>query len=343
MNKLFSIACAVLALAGCATRQDPADSIVLKDVGSFHVGGKEVLISGKPVKEVQFVAGPAKVDPNGTYEVGQMYAQYFLLARPRGKYPLLMWHGGGLTGVTWETTPDGREGWMNYFLRQGWSVFNSDAFERGRAGWAMYPDIITTDPVFLTKANPFERFRIGDGPGSYNRDPARMKVLPGNQFPIEGYDNFTMQNVPRWTSTDRPTIDAYLALVDRVCPCVILSHSQSGPYAYQVAQMRPDKVKALVQAEPAGIGDMAKAATLKNTPTLSIYGDYISQDPRWARARENNLRFQEAIRRAGGTAEVIDLPAIGIKGNSHMMMMDRNNQQIAALIQHWLEKQGLVN
>jgi len=34
------------------------------------------------------------------------------------------------TGVTWETTPDGREGWLNYFLRKGWAVYNSDAVER---------------------------------------------------------------------------------------------------------------------------------------------------------------------------------------------------------------------
>ena len=119
---------------------------------------------GKPVKEVVFTPGgvPAKVDPNGTYQVEQMYVQYFLPANERGAYPLLMWHGGGLTGVTYETTPDGREGWLNYFLRKGWSVYNSDAVERGRAGWAQYPDIFKGEPVFLTTANPFERFRIGE-------------------------------------------------------------------------------------------------------------------------------------------------------------------------------------
>ena len=78
-----------------------------------------------------------------------MYVQYFLPANEKGAYPLLLWHGGGLTGVTYETTPDGREGWLNYFLRKGWSVYNSDAVERGRAGWAQYPDIFKSEPVFL--------------------------------------------------------------------------------------------------------------------------------------------------------------------------------------------------
>src|SRR3978361_1396288 len=142
-----------------------AEPIALRDMGSFHVGGRLVEISGKPVKEVVFTQGgvPAKIDPNGTYQVEQMYVQYFLPAHEKGAYPLLMWHGGGLTGVTYETTPDGREGWLNYFIKKGWTVYNSDAVERGRAGWTSE---FKGEPVFLTKENPFERFRIGAGPGS---------------------------------------------------------------------------------------------------------------------------------------------------------------------------------
>ena len=95
-------------LAGCAS-QAP---IALRDMGSFHIGGREVVISGKPVKEVVFTPGgvPAKVDPNGVYQAEQMYVQYFVPYNQRGKYPILLWHGGGLTGVSYETTPDGREG-----------------------------------------------------------------------------------------------------------------------------------------------------------------------------------------------------------------------------------------
>src|ERR671916_2643419 len=130
---------------------------------------------------------------------------------------LLLWHGGGLTGVTYETTPDGREGWLTYFLRRGWDVYNSDAVERGRAGWAMYPDILQGEPVFLTKENPWERFRIG-GPGSYSEGPAQRKALPGSQFPVEGYENFVKQVVPRWTTTDPAITAAYTELVDKVCP-----------------------------------------------------------------------------------------------------------------------------
>ena len=125
-----------------------------------------------------------------------------------------MWHGGGLTGVTYETKPDGGEGWLTWFLKRGWDVYNSDAVERGRAGWAMYPDIFTTEPVFMPMAGPWDRFRIRAGSGKATR-PARRN--PGTQFPVDHYENFLRQNVPRWTSTDAPTIAAYTALVDSEC------------------------------------------------------------------------------------------------------------------------------
>jgi pimeloyl-ACP methyl ester carboxylesterase len=329
-----NIVAVALLLSGCAQ-----DQIALRDMGSFHVGGREAALSGKPVKDVVFTPGgaPAKIDLNGTYLVESMYVQYFLPANRKGQVPLLMWHGGGLTGVAYETKPDGGEGWMTWFLRKGWDVYNSDAVERGRAGWAMYPEIFKSEPLFLPKADPWERFRIGDGAGSWQR----QSTYPGSQFPVEGYDNLMRQTVPRWTSTDAAIIAAYIALVDRVCPCVILFHSQAGQFGFKVAQARPDKVKALIALEPAGIGDPQQADRLKGIPTLFVYGDYIAQDARWPQIRRNGLAFGEAMTKAGGSVEVVDLPQLGIKGNSHFAMMDRNNLEVAALIQRWLEKQGL--
>src|SRR5258706_11441155 len=309
-----------LVISGCS--QAP---IALRDMGSFHVGGREVVLSGKPVKEVVFTASgvPAKVDPNGTYLVESMYVQYFLPAGRKGQLPLLMWHGGGLTGVTYETTPDGREGWLNYFVRKGWDVYNSDAVERGRSGFASQ-DVFKGEPLFLPKNEPFGRFRMS-----------------GSQFPVDSYDNFVRQIVPRWTTTDDAIIAAYTALVDKVCPCAILFHSQAGQFGFKVAQARPDKVKALIAVEPAGVGDPKQAAVLKDIPTLVVYGDNIALDSRWPQIRKNGVEFVGEISKAGGKVEILDLPNAGIRGNSHMLMMDRNNLQVAGLIQEWLAKTGL--
>ncbi|HEV7268594.1 MAG TPA: esterase [Falsiroseomonas sp.] len=336
----------VLALALAAMVASPAMAqqrppVSLQDWGSFHVGGREVVISGQPVREVLFTPGgvPARVDPNGTYLMGGMYAQYMIPANPRGQAPLLLWHGGGLTGVTWETTPDGREGWQSFFLRRGWPTYVSDAVERGRAGWSMIPEQTGGQPVLLTVDNPFERFRIGAGQGSYQRG----EVLPGNQFPADrdSYMNFMRQVVPRFTTTDALTLESYLALLDRVGPSVVVAHSQAGLFGWRAAQERPDKVRALVLIEPAAIGDAAKVAALRNIPVLMVYGDYIAQDSRWPTIRGNGVRFAEAVRAAGGSVDVVDLPDRGIRGNSHMIMMDRNSDQVAQLVQDWLEAKGL--
>jgi pimeloyl-ACP methyl ester carboxylesterase len=343
MKKLVLAAAMAAAMAAPVMAQGPAQQppVALQSWGSFHVGGREVVISGQPVREVLFSPGgvPARVDPNGTYLMGSMYAQYMIPANPRGQAPILMWHGGGLTGVTYETTPDGREGWQHFFLRRGWPVYVSDAVERGRSGWSMIPEQTGGAPVLLTVDNPFERFRIGNGAGSFQRG----EVLPGNQFPAdrESYMNFMRQVVPRFTTTDELTLEAYLALLDRVGPSVVVAHSQAGLFGWRAAQERPDKVRALVLVEPAAVGDAAKVAALRNVPVLMVYGDYIAQDSRWPTIRGNGVRFAEAVRAAGGSVDVVDLPERGVRGNSHMVMMDRNGDQVAGLIQEWLASKGL--
>jgi pimeloyl-ACP methyl ester carboxylesterase len=215
----------------------------------------------------------------------------------------------------------------------------SDAVERGRAGWSMYPDIIKGEPVFLTLENPYERFRIGDGPGSYKR----QSLLPGVQFPADhdSYLQFAKQNVPRWTTTDEAIVAAYLALLDKVGPSVVMVHSQAGVFGWRAAQARPNLVRGLVLLEPAGIGDPAQAAVLKDIPQLVVYGDNIDKDSRWPTIRANGVKFAEAVRAAGGSVDVVDLPQRGIAGNSHMMMMDHNSDQVAGLVQDWLASKRL--
>jgi len=329
------------ALATSSALAQNSGPIPLRDMGSFHVGGLFVEVSGQPIKEVLFTPGgvPAKVDPNGKYQVEQMYAQYFLVQNRRGKLPLLMWHGGGLSGVTYETKPDGQPGWLTYFLRQGWDTYISDAMERGRSGWT---DKFKGDPVFLPLGDPWERFRVGPI-GSWNDDKAKRVTYPGVQFPVDAYEQFMKQGVPRWVTTDDAIVAAYIELVDKVCPCVVLVHSQAGSFGFKVAEARPDKVKALVAVEPSATGSKEKISALKNIPIAVIYGDNAKEHPRWGKIRQNVVNYVGAINEAGGKAQVIDLPDIGITGNTHMIMMDRNSDRVAEVIQKWLAGKALVD
>jgi pimeloyl-ACP methyl ester carboxylesterase len=332
------IVMAINLVAGSALAQSK-EPIRLREMGSFHIAGRLIEIAGQPIKEVVFTPGgvPAKMDPNGKYQVEQMYAQYFLPLDRKGKLPLLLWHGGGLTGVTYETKPDGGEGWLTYFIRKGWDTYISDAVERGRSGWT---NTFKGDAVFLPFGDPWERFRIGP-PGSWNDDRAKRTTYPGTQFPTDAYEQFMKQGVPRWLSTDDQIVGAYVELVDKVCPCAVLVHSQSGAFGFRVLEARPDKVKALIAVEPTVGGDRNKLASIKDTPVLVIYGDYAKDHPRWSKIRQGGIDYAGALKAAGGNISVIDLPDIGIRGNSHMIMMDRNSDAVADLIQKWLVDRGL--
>ena len=331
------------ALAIAAGLFPAAADYAVKEIGSFHIGGRTETLTGLPTREIVFTAGapPAKVDPNGEFEVEQMYVQYIKLVQPRAKVPVLLWHGGGLTGVTWETKPDGKPGWQQFFLNAGYDTYVSDAVERGRASWARYPEIYKSEPFFRTKKEAWELFRIGP---TYEVGGQRV-AYESAQFPIEAFDQFMKQGVPRWATNDAATQKAYDAYVQKVCPCVVVVHSQGGNFGFNAALNAPDKIKALVAIEPSGAPDPAKVdvAKLKGVPHLIVWGDNISKSAFWQRLMPPISRYREALTAAGGKADVFELPTMGLLGNSHMLMMDRNSDQIAGLINDWLVKQGLVN
>src|SRR6476469_7786381 len=316
---------------------------MVKEVGSFQVGGRTATLSGQPSRDVVFSPGapPIKVDPNGEFAVEQMYVHYVKLAQPKARVPILLWHGGGLTGVTWETKPDGKPGWQQFFLNAGYDVYVSDAVERGRASWARYPEIFKSEPIFRTKKEAWELFRIGP---SYEVGGKR-EAFEGEQFPVEAFDQFTKQGIPRWSTNDAATQKAYDALVQKVCPCIIVVHSQGGNFGFTAALNAPDKVKALIAIEPSGAPDPAKAdaAKLKGVPHLIVWGDFLDRVPVWSKLQVNPTKWSQAIQAAGGKVDTFELPKMGINGNTHMMMMDRNSDDIAKLVNDWIENQRLGN
>ena len=109
-----------------------------------------------------------------------------------------------------------------------------------------------------------------------------------------------------------------------------------------MAEQRPDKIKGIVAVEAASPGSIANAPKLKDVPVLQIFGDYVDQHPRWSTFKKADMAYGAAIKGAGGSADWINLPEIGIKGNSHMIMQDKNSDQVAEVIQKWLVSKGLA-
>jgi pimeloyl-ACP methyl ester carboxylesterase len=337
-----------LGRAGISDRA-PADGepLSIREIGSRHVGGRVVTLAGMPERRRASAPGAAlhAVDPNGEIVVGQLYVQYVRLAAPRSPHPLLMWHGGGMSGAAWKSTPDGRPGWQTAFLKAGFDVWISDAVERGRAGWAPYPDVYPEPPYFRTGREIWEEsFRFGPA-ASWHADPARRHAHAGLRFPTACVERFMSQFVPRWATNDALIQSAYDALVGGLDSAILLTHSQGGYFGCNAALAAPERVKAVISLEPAAAPDPAHADArrLRGIPHLFVWGDYLDRHPIWVDAVPMVRRWMEALRAGGGTAEWIDLPALGLHGNSHALMADDNSDAIAGIVLGWLRRQGLVS
>ncbi len=313
--------------------------IVVSEVGSFHTGGRIVSLRNQPRRAMQVAgSGPDRiVDLNGDYLTGQCYVQFIKQLRPRSATPVMFWHGGAMTGVAWETTPDGRPGWQMFFLTRGYDVFVCDAVERGRAGWSPFPEIYEGRPIFRTMNEAWTLFRIGPQ-GGYAADPARRIVHRGQRFPVEAYETFCAQFVPRWIDHADLTISAYLKALKRVGPVVLVAHSQGGSLALEAALRRPDLFRAVVVVEPAAAPDLKDAdlAAASRVPHLVLWGDFIEDDPLWPDYRRCVERHTRELVAHGGTVDTVRLPEHGIHGNSHVPMSDRNSDEVAAIVEQWI-------
>jgi len=339
-QRLVTLLCAippVLAVmpAAAASLGGP---LTLEDEGSFFVNGQSFR-SEYPGASV--ATGPAAP---GNITVNQMYVHYRIPAGKKG-IPLVLVHGSNHTGMTYETTPDGREGWATWFVRQGHPVYVVDHSGRGRSGFNPTPVNAVRDggadpknlPTFFL--GPIDRawwnFRFG---------PEYPKPFPGLQFPLEALDQYLAQLVPNSETTlaggGANTVSALAALLDRIGPAVVMVHSQSGVYGLDVVRKRPNLVRALVSVEggcetvtPADI-----ATPFVKVPFISVWGDNSigAKGANGDKRREGCAQAVGLIKGGGGRANLLLLPDVSIRGNSHMMMMDRNNLLVAEVIRRWI-------
>jgi pimeloyl-ACP methyl ester carboxylesterase len=300
--------------------------------GSFFVGGRDV--TSDTLSTLPAYA------PSGTIAVEQMYVHYQVPATVTGR-PLTFIHGCCLTGKTWETTPDGRMGWDEFFVRKGYPTYVIDQASRGRS--AANPSAINSarlgktapdqlPPVFSAgREAAWAIFRFG---------PEYPKVFPGMQFPLEAQAEFWKQMVPDWSATlvtPNPTVPALSELAKRLDGTVLISHSQSGIYPFQTAALSRQGIAGIVSIEPgacpAADGDMQP---YKGLPILVLWGDYVELAPRWAPRLVGCKAFVKAANAAGGKAELVMLADVGMPGASHMLMQDRNSLQVAEWLSGWI-------
>lgn len=339
---LFLLTVAIIGPQAIAADRSATRSVTIGEIGHFYVGGRQVDLQGVAPR-VRFRAPdlpPQQVDPNGIFTVGATYVGVVKLAHPKHPYPIVMMPGGGLSGAAYETTPDGRPGWQWFFLRAGYSTYVVDLDQTGRSSWARYPEINPDEPAFRANAFLWEVFRIGP-PGSF-ASAGGPTAYPGSQFPVSAFQIFAKQAQPRFRMSAESEAALYDELLHDACPCILLTHSASGVGGMAAAARWPALVKAVISVEPADAPDTRTAVSA--TPHLFVWGDFLDPaqtDPEWSDEYKKSQAYQATLRANGVRADWMALPTQGIHGNSHMLMLDRNSDAVATIIERWLRKQGL--
>jgi pimeloyl-ACP methyl ester carboxylesterase len=313
---------------------------VLKAQGSFYVGGETV-------EQTQAELG--SFGPAGRITVNQMYVRYMVPQSDRNA-AVVMIHGMTHTGKAWETTPDGRMGWDEYFARKGHAVYVPDQVGRGRSGFnqAIFNDVRVgaAPPTSLPAIWRFggeatwPNFRFGARPGA---------PYPGLQFPVEALGELSKQSIPDLSltlPTPNPTYKALSDLAARLKRAVLVSHSQSGAFPLEAALVNPAGIKGVVLVEP-GVCPATytdrQISTLAALHILVVFGDNLDAPAvipgfSWRTAFEGCNAFVSRVNAAGGRARMLHLPDEGVRGNSHMIMQDKNNLRIADLILKWIDE-----
>jgi pimeloyl-ACP methyl ester carboxylesterase len=337
---------------------------------SFYVGGSYVESAGVSVMQ------------------GQMYVEALIPARVTQRYPLVLVHGGAQTAMNFTTTPDGRKGWAQWFAEQGWKVYMVDTPARGRSAWQ--PNI--DGKLVVVPASRVERNFTA--PGDFNEYPqAKLHTQwPGGERkgrqgdPI--FDQFYASQVPFLPRTEgeQLTLKSSVALLDRIGPAVLLVHSQSGQFAWSIADARPASVKGIVSLEPGGppFKDLNSSPTDVPRP-WGLSSNKLTYEP--AVTADSSLAFerQGAADAQGLSAcwlytgpprrlsRIAGIPTLlvvaeasyhaqydhctskflgsmgvehdfvrlgdkGIHGNGHMMMLEKNNLDIAAFLNGWMSQ-----
>jgi pimeloyl-ACP methyl ester carboxylesterase len=319
----------------------PSEPLVLESVGSFYVGGESVLQSKEDL---------GNFAPGGHVTVGQMYVQFMKPHKKANTTSFVLIHGMTLTGKTYETTPDGRMGWNEYFVRKGYDTHVVDQFGVGRSGFdsKAYNDVKSGQSapekqsafIRIPDENALVNFRIGTATNGHFKDA---------RFSPEAFREFSKQGVPyRPTMTDADNLRNYQnlsILTSKIKNTILVSHSQSGSFPLKTALLDATGIKGAVLLEPGGpAADFSDedAKKLAKVPFLVVFADHLDNDTgmahRWKQFYIGWKAFVAKVNAAGGHATMLYLPDAGIKGNGHMLMQEENNLQIADLILKWADK-----
>ncbi|EKM55400.1 uncharacterized protein PHACADRAFT_256004, partial [Phanerochaete carnosa HHB-10118-sp] len=185
---------------------------------------------------------------------GQVYVEHLVPEKVTQPLPLLMVHGMGMTGTNFLNTPDGRVGWADHFMSKGWEVYIIDQPSRGRSAWSESTD----GDVILLDAKSIETDFTATQDFNLWPQAALHTQWPGNgTLGDPTFDEFFRSMVQSLNSSTgtQPELEMRAAAADlfnKTGPVVLLTHSQSGPMGWVLADANPTDVRAILAIEPGG-------------------------------------------------------------------------------------------
>lgn len=355
LNSMFTVTILSVAATLSCFAQSPSKAMVIQEQGSFAISGSTMQEKGT------FALADALNVQGQTFHGDHAYVFYQIPKKTR-KLPLVFLHGAGQSKKTWETTPDGRDGFQNIFLRNKFSVYLMDQPRRGEAGRSTVP--MTIKPV-ADEQFWFTQFRIGNYPAYF----------PGVQFSQDSLalEQFFRQMTPNTGDFDATLIAGAVSdLFNKIGSGILVTHSQGGGPGW-LAAMNNEAVRAVVAYEPfsgfvfpegelpeaissTGLFGAVRGAEISRTdfmqltkiPIVIYYGDNIAKSPtavwnmdHWRSGLEMATKWADTVNKYGGDVTIVHLPEIGIHGNTHFPFADLNNVDVAAELYRWLKLKGL--
>ncbi|HSP66633.1 MAG TPA: hypothetical protein VLN48_02825, partial [Bryobacteraceae bacterium] len=302
---------ASLAAAQNKARDESKKPLTLASQGSFFVGGESKTMPTTPGRGGAFGAGEITIN--------QMYVQFQIPTNGDRHVPVVMVHGCCLSSKTWETTPDGRMGWNEYFVRKDRPVYLADQVSRARSGFdpstlnavraGTLPPSQLPNVLAATHQTAWSVFRFG---------PKFGEPFADGQFPIEAVDELYKQMIPDLNSTlpnPNPTFKNMAALAVKLNGAVLMGHSESGFFPEQAVLADPGaaaSIKGLISIEmPCPELPPAQIATLAKIPTLVMFGDHLDMQgggpANWSASFESCQKFVQQMKDQGGDAEMMHL------------------------------------
>ncbi|MFT5872211.1 MAG: pimeloyl-ACP methyl ester carboxylesterase [Clostridium sp.] len=342
------IVTAALLLNGCAQ---------VPNLGATDISGNSNINSG-----IVFVGG----EFNGTEYVGQSMAHR--LGFEDAQKSIVMVPGLGLSAYLYTSTPDGRNGWSVDFANNGYNTFAIDTNNLAVSGMEI-KDFGTESQAKLSTwgiNKIWKTWGFGDVPNqpyettqypvedieqlyasfspkiskSQSSDSDAVTQVPKTKPALKPQDEASNEkNTSPASSADKIEVANIIALLEQQGPSVLMVHSAAGVTGFEVVRQRPDLVSALVVIEP--VGSPTDEADLKehflSVPYLAVYGDFIESRGQTGRY-ESCKKTTEILNANGGFAEVVTLTDLGMQGNTHLMMQDKNNSDISKIIIDWLNE-----